>query len=176
MARERRGGVLSRGFRWIARPRTAARVAQVALDDEQRGELLSVAKDPKKWGERLSDGWDKARIEAAETSDAFVVLGKVGMGRKVSREERKACVRQLAALGVVIPAFRVFMIPGSSVLLGVASRVTPWRLLPDIKLPEPDLLEQLRERFGGDAEAPDLGAATAEAVDVLEHHPERLVE
>ena len=39
-----------------------------------------------------------------------------------------------------MPPLRVFMIPGSHVLLGIMARVTPWRLIPDDWIP----LEALR--------------------------------
>ena len=41
----------------------------------------------------------------------------------------------LAALSIVVPPLRVFMIPGSQVLLGIMARVTPWKMIPDDWIP-----------------------------------------
>ena len=51
------------------------------------------------------------------------------------------CIRDRS---LVVPPLRVFMIPGSQVLLGIMARVTPWRLVPDDWVPI-SALKKVRE-------------------------------
>ena len=50
----------------------------------------------------------------------------------------------LAALSIVVPPLRVFMIPGSQILLGIMARVTPWKMIPDDWIPI-NALKKVRE-------------------------------
>ena len=115
---------------------------------ENREEIMEVVKDPKAWGEKLSDAWDWTTIEAGETKDAFIILAKIALARNVSAGEMKATAEQLGELGLIIPPLRVFMLPGSWLLLGTLSKLTPWHLMPEINLPDLDLRNAIMERFG----------------------------
>ncbi len=53
----------------------------------------------------------------------------------MSKNERKQAREDLAAMSLIVPPLRVFMIPGSQVLLGIMARVTPWRFVPDDWIP-----------------------------------------
>ncbi|MBT4060120.1 MAG: hypothetical protein HOE69_07440 [Euryarchaeota archaeon] len=105
------------------------------LPKEKRQELIAVAKDPDAWGEAIAKGWDVAKIEAIEAKDAFGTLGKIALGRKTSRAERKKAAEQLGLVGFVVTPLRVFLIPGSEILLSVVAFVIPWRLVPDKWIP-----------------------------------------
>jgi hypothetical protein len=63
----------------------------------------------------------------------------------VSRKERIQARDDLAALSLVVPPLRVFMIPGSQILLGIMARVTPWRMIPDDWIPV-NALKKVREK------------------------------
>ncbi len=71
------------------------------------------------------------RLPESSQADIKEVL----IGRKVSKREKVDARKDLAALSVIVPPLRVFMIPGSQVLLGIMARVTPWRLIPDDWIP-----------------------------------------
>lgn len=172
-APKQKGGLLGGLLKWGRRAKMGADVVRHVADDEQREQMLAVAKDPKQWGETLKDGWDAAKIEAVDTKDAFGILGRVALGEDVSKAERKACASQLGDMGLFIPPLRVFSIPGSWILLGVAAKVTPWHLVPDVSLPKPDLLGRLRDRFG-DGDVEEAAVEGARAADVIERHPEEL--
>lgn len=105
------------------------------LPKDKRQELIAVAKDPDAWGEAIAKGWDVAKVEAIEAKDAFTTLSKIALGRKTNRSERKQATAQLGMLGLVVLPLRVFLIPGSEILLGVAAFVIPWRLVPDKWIP-----------------------------------------
>ncbi|MDP6010700.1 MAG: hypothetical protein QF707_02795, partial [Candidatus Poseidoniaceae archaeon] len=94
------------------------------------------------------DAWDWTTIEAGETKDAFIILAKIALARNVSAGEMKATAEQLGELGLIIPPLRVFMLPGSWLLLGTLSKLTPWHLMPEINLPDLDLRNAIMERFG----------------------------
>ncbi|MGY8703568.1 MAG: hypothetical protein ACKVGY_04465, partial [Candidatus Poseidoniales archaeon] len=47
-------------------------------------------------------------------------------------------------LSIIVPPLRVFMIPGSHILLGILANVTPWRLIPDEWIPI-NALKKIRE-------------------------------
>ncbi len=115
---------------------------------ENREEFMEVVKDPKTWGEKISDAWDWTLIEAGETKDAIVILAKIALARNVSAREMKDTAEQLGEIGLLIPPLRVFAIPGSWLLLGTLSKLTPWHLMPEINLPDLDLRKALMERFG----------------------------
>jgi len=105
------------------------------LPKEKRQELIAVAKDPDAWGEGIAKGWDVAKVEAIEAKDGFTTLGKIALGRKTNRAERKQATAQLGMLGLVVMPLKVFLIPGSEILLTVAAFVMPWRLVPDKWIP-----------------------------------------
>ena len=105
------------------------------LPKDKRQELIAVAKDPDAWGEAIAKGWDATKVEAIEAKDGFVTLAKIAIGRKTNRSERKQATAQLGMLGLVVMPLKVFLIPGSEILLGVAAFVIPWRLVPDKWIP-----------------------------------------
>jgi hypothetical protein len=127
---------------WVAR---GAYTVARKLPKEQRKELVDVAKDPEKWGEAVGKGWDVAKVEAVEAKDAFATLGKIVLGRKTDKAERKQAATQLGLVGTVVLPLRVFMLPGSEILLGIAAFVVPWRLVPDKWIPFKRLRENPEE-------------------------------
>ncbi len=114
--------------------RGAYKVAK-KLPKEKRQELIDVAKDPDAWGEAIAKGWDVAKVEAVEAKDAFATLGKIALGRKTNRSERRKAAEQLGMVGLVVAPLRVFLLPGSEILLSVVAFVIPWRLVPDKWIP-----------------------------------------
>ncbi len=114
--------------------RNARRLSRT-LSKEQRQQMLEVARDPHAWGEAIAKGWDVTKVEALGAGDAFVTLSKIALGRRTTREERRQAVDRLALVGTVVPPLRIFMLPGSEMLLGVAAAVMPWRLVPDRWIP-----------------------------------------
>ena len=102
---------------------------------EQRAEIARIAKDPEAWGESLSEGWDLVKDESLDLKDAFLTIYKIQLGRRTSRKERKNAVEKFALAGTFIPPLRVFSIPGSEMILGVAAFVMPLRIIPDRLLP-----------------------------------------
>ncbi len=134
--------------------RGAFKVAR-RLPKEKRQELVAVAKDPEEWNKAVSSGWDTAKVEAIEAKDAFTTMAKIVIGRKTSRTERKQAADQLGLLGTVVPPLRVFMIPGSEVLLSIAAFGVPWKLVPNKWIPfkslrdnpEEEVETQKRKRF-----------------------------
>jgi hypothetical protein len=53
------------------------------INPDHRKEILDIAKDPKAWGEKLTDAWDWTVLEAGETKDAIVVLAKIALAKEV---------------------------------------------------------------------------------------------
>ena len=137
------------------------------INPEHRKEILEVAKDPATWGRKLSDAWDWTKVEAGETKDAILVLAKLALAKEVSGKELRATTEQLGELGLVIPPLRIFMLPGSWVLLGTLSKLTPWHLMPEINLPDVNIREAIMERFGK-GECTGFEAEADEARRVLE--------
>jgi hypothetical protein len=66
--------------------------------------------------------------------------------RNISKihQRRKEAQRDLATLSIIVPPLRVFMIPGSHILLGILANVTPWNLIPDEWIPI-KALKKIRE-------------------------------
>ena len=95
-------------------------------------------------GEGLEKAWDASRIGADHFQKTSGTLANILIGRRVSRKERIQARDDLAALSLVVPPLRVFMIPGSQILLGIMARVTPWRLVPDAWIPL-NALKKIRE-------------------------------
>ena len=131
-------------FRWVPWVITGASLAYRRLPDKSQTEIREVAKEPRKWGEGLEKAWDASRIGAEHFQKTSGTLANILIGRRVSRKERIQARDDLAALSLVVPPLRVFMIPGSQVLLGIMARVTPWRLVPDDWVPI-SALKKVRE-------------------------------
>lgn len=111
------------------------------LPKEKRQELIAVARDPDAWGEAIAKGWDAAKVEAIDAKDGFATLGKIALGRKTNKSERKKAAEQLGMVGMVVTPLRVFLLPGSEILLSVVAFVLPWRLVPDKWIPFKSLRE-----------------------------------
>lgn len=131
-------------FRWVPWVITGASLAYHRLPDKSQSEIKEVAKEPRKWGEGLEKAWDASRIGAEHFQRTSGTLANILIGRRVSRKERIQARDDLAALSLVVPPLRVFMIPGSQILLGIMARVTPWRLVPDDWIPL-NALKKIRE-------------------------------
>ena len=141
-------GFTARWLPWVA---TGAAATYRRLPDKSQNEIKEVAKEPSKWGESIEKAWDTSKIGAEHFKRTSGILARILVGRRVSRKERIQAKDDLAALSLVVPPLRVFMIPGSQVLLGIMARVTPWRLIPDEWIPinalkkargEPDSIEK----------------------------------
>ena len=114
------------------------------LPDKSQNEIKEVAKEPSKWGDSIEKAWDTPKIGAEHFKQTSTTLSSILIGRRVSRKDRIRARDDLAALSLVVPPLRVFMIPGSQVLLGIMARVTPWRLVPDDWVPI-SALKKVRE-------------------------------
>ena len=121
------------------------------LPEVSKEEIKIVAKEPRKWGESIERAWDSTKIGADHFKETSGILANILIGRRVSRKDRLQAREDLASLSIIVPPLRVFMIPGSQVLLGIMARVTPWRLIPDEWIPinalkkargEPDSMEK----------------------------------
>lgn len=142
MGRIRRfAGFLVRWLPWMA---TGTAVAFRRLPDKSQNEIKEIAKEPSKWRDSIEKAWDTSRITSEHFQRTSVTLSNILIGRRVSRKERIQARDDLAALSLVVPPLRVFMIPGSQVLLGIMARVTPWRLVPDDWIPI-NALKKVRE-------------------------------
>ena len=115
-----------------------------SLPDKSQNEIKEVAKEPSKWGDSIEKAWDTSKIGAEHFKQTSTTLSSILIGRRVSRKDRIRARDDLAALSLVVPPLRVFMIPGSQVLLGIMARVTPWRLVPDDWIPI-SALKKVRE-------------------------------
>ena len=114
------------------------------LPDKSQNEIKEVAKEPSKWGDSIEKAWDTSKIGAEHFKQTSTTLSSILIGRRVSRKDSIRARDDLAALSLVVPPLRVFMIPGSQVLLGIMARVTPWRLVPDDWVPI-SALKKVRE-------------------------------
>ncbi len=123
---------------------TGTAAAYRKLPDKSQNEIKEVAKEPSKWGESIEKAWDTSKIGAEHFKQTSATLSSILIGRRVSRKDRIQARDDLAALSLVVPPLRVFMIPGSQVLLGIMARVTPWRLVPDDWVPI-SALKKVRE-------------------------------
>ena len=122
-------------FRWLPWVVTGASSTFRSLPEESKEEIKVVAKEPRKWGESIENTWDSTKIGAEHFKETSGILANILVGRRVSRKERLQARDDLASLSIIVPPLRVFMIPGSQVLLGIMARVTPWRLIPDEWIP-----------------------------------------
>ncbi len=95
------------------------------LPDKSRKEITEVAKNPRDWGAGIEKAWDTTKIGAEEFGETSAILAQIVLGRKVSRADKKKAKNSLADLSLVVPPLRVFMIPGSQILLGLVAFVTP---------------------------------------------------
>ncbi|MEC7708567.1 MAG: hypothetical protein VYA39_02450 [Candidatus Thermoplasmatota archaeon] len=134
-------GFIVRWLPWVA---TGTASAFRRLPDKSQNEIKEVAKEPSKWGESIEKAWDTSKIGAEHFKRTSATLSSILIGRRVSRKERIQAKEDLAALSLIVPPLRVFMIPGSQVLLGIMARVTPWRLVPDDWVPI-NALKKVRE-------------------------------
>jgi len=130
--------------RWLPWVATGTAAAYRKLPDKSQNEIKEVAKEPSKWGESIEKAWDTSKIGAEHFKQTSATLSSILIGRRVSRKDRIQARDALAALSLVVPPLRVFMIPGSQVLLGIMARVTPWRLVPDDWVPI-SALKKVRE-------------------------------
>jgi hypothetical protein len=130
--------------RWLPWVATGTAAAFRRLPDKSQHEIKEVAKEPSKWGESIEKAWDTSKIGAEHFKQTSATLSSILIGRRVSRKDRIQARDDLAALSLVVPPLRVFMIPGSQVLLGIMARVTPWRLVPDDWVPI-SALKKVRE-------------------------------
>ena len=105
---------------------TGTAAAYRKLPDKSQNEIKEVAKEPSKWGESIEKAWDTSKIGAEHFKQTSATLSSILVGRRD------------------VPPLRVFMIPGSQVLLGIMARVTPWRLVPDDWVPI-SALKKVRE-------------------------------
>ena len=110
---------------------SGAAVAFRRLPESSQADIKEVAKEPGKWGQAIEKAWDSSKIGSEHFKETSGTLARILIGRKVSKREKVDARKDLAALSVIVPPLRVFMIPGSQVLLGIMARVTPWRLIPD---------------------------------------------
>ena len=122
-------------LRWLPWMATGTAAAYRKLPDKSQNEIKEVAKEPGKWGESIEKAWDTSKIGAEHFKQTSATLSRILLGRRVSRKDRNQARDDLAALSLVVPPLRVFMMPGSLVLLGIMARVTPWRLIPDDWVP-----------------------------------------
>ena len=123
---------------------TGTAAAYRRLPDKSQNEIKEVAKEPSKWGDSIEKAWDTSKIGAEHFKQTSATLSSILIGRRVSRKDRIQARDDLAALSLVVPPLRVFMIPGSQVLLGIMARVTPWRFVPDDWVPV-SALKKVRE-------------------------------
>jgi len=105
------------------------------LPEKSKSEFLEIANDPKSWGLAIEKAWDSSKIEAENFASTSKILADILIGRKISKSEKQEARENLAKLSILIPPLRVFMIPGSQILLGITARVTPWKLIPDEWIP-----------------------------------------
>ena len=133
-----------RAVPWAARG--AYKVAR-KLPKEKRHEIIEAARDPEAWGEAISKGWDVAKVEAIEAKDAFGTLGKIVIGKKTDKKERRNAADQLGLVGMVVPPLRVFLLPGSEILLGIVAFAIPWRHVPSKWIPFKSLRDKPEEEI-----------------------------
>jgi len=131
-----------RAVPWAARG--AYKVAK-KLPKDKRHEIIEAARDPDAWGEAISKGWDVAKVEAIEAKDAFGTLGKIVLGKKTDKKERRNAANQLGMVGMVVPPLRVFLLPGSEILLGVVAFAIPWSHVPKKWIPFKSIREDPEE-------------------------------
>ncbi len=130
---------------WAARG--AYKVAK-KLPKEKRQEIIEVARNPEAWGEAITKGWDIAKVEAVDAKDAFGTLGKIVIGKKTDKKERRHAANQLGLVGMVVPPLRVFLLPGSEILLGIVAFAIPWSHVPQKWIPFKALRDNPEQELG----------------------------
>ena len=130
--------------RWIPWIASGAAATYRRLPENSQNEIQAVAKEPRKWSKSLESAWDSSKIGAEHFKITSGILANILIGRRVSKKEKIQAKEDLAALSIIVPPLRVFMIPGSQVLLGIMARATPWRLIPDDWIPI-NALKSVRE-------------------------------
>jgi len=132
-------GRIGNSFRFVARwlpwISSGASSAFRKLPENSKSDIKDIAKDPDRWQKSIEKAWDSSKIGADQFKETSRILSDILIGRKVSKKDRLAARDNLAKLSIIVPPLRVFMIPGSQVLLGIMARVTPWRLIPDDWIP-----------------------------------------
>jgi len=121
--------------RWALWIVTGAAANYKRLPENSQNEIKEIAKEPGKWAKSLESAWDSSKIGAEHFKSTSGILANILIGRRVSKKEKIQAKEDLASLSIIVPPLRVFMIPGSQVLLGIMARVTPWRLIPDDWIP-----------------------------------------
>ena len=141
-------GRIASSFRFVARwlPWISSGAASTyrKLPENSKSDIKEIAKDPDRWKKSIEKAWDSSKIGADQFKETSRILSDILIGRKVSKKDRISARDNLAKLSIIVPPLRVFMIPGSQVLLGIMARVTPWRLIPDDWIPV-DSLKKVRE-------------------------------
>ena len=132
-------------IRWLPWVTSGTASVYRNLPDKSQSDIKEVAKEPRQWGQSLEKAWDTSKIGAGHFKQTSETLSRILIGRRVSRKERIQARDDLAALSLVVPPLRVFMIPGSQILLGIMARVTPWRMIPDDWIPV-NALKKVREK------------------------------
>jgi hypothetical protein len=115
-----------------------------SLPEQSKNELLEVANNPDGWGKSIEIALDISKISAEHFKETSSTLANLLIGRKISKSDKLKAREDLATLSIIVPPLRVFMIPGSHILLGILANVTPWRLIPDEWIPI-NALKKIRE-------------------------------
>jgi len=131
-------------FRWLPWITSGAAAGFSKLPEKSKEEIKEITKEPSNWGRSIEKAWDSTKIGSEHFKKTSGILANILIGRKVSKSERIEARDDLATLSIIVPPLRVFMIPGSQVLLGIMARVTPWRLIPDDWIPI-SALKKVRE-------------------------------
>jgi hypothetical protein len=111
-------------FRLIPMIISGSYITYKTLPEKSKQDLLEVANNPQGWGLSIEKAWDISKISAEHFKDTSMTLANLLIGRKIP--------------------LRIFMIPGSHILLGILANVTPWRLIPDEWIPI-NALKKIRE-------------------------------
>jgi len=135
MSTKQKVGLFKRAWRFIPSIIYGARKVHDAMTAEQRAATLHYLRNPGEWRGAIETAWDTTKVNALEVGGSLKILARIAAGRKVSRSDRKAAADGLGLIGTVVPPLRVFMVPGSHMLLGVAAFVLPWKLIPDKWIP-----------------------------------------
>ncbi|HJM87085.1 MAG TPA: hypothetical protein QF433_02575, partial [Candidatus Thalassarchaeaceae archaeon] len=83
-----------------------------------------------------------------DAKDAFGTLGKIVIGKKTDKKERRHAANQLGLVGMVVPPLRVFLLPGSEILLGIVAFAIPWSHVPQKWIPFKALRDNPEQELG----------------------------
>lgn len=131
-------------FRLIPMIISGSYITYKTLPEKSKQDLLEVANNPQGWGLSIEKAWDISKISAEHFKDTSMTLANLLIGRKISKNDKLKAKEDLAKLSIIVPPLRIFMIPGSHILLGILANVTPWRLIPDEWIPI-NALKKIRE-------------------------------